>query len=168
MVSAAKPDTIRAWFKLILFGEAFLRLVATQFVEHYHLERAHQGQSNQLLSPPRCRQDHDLLAGSNVTNASTDSSSSINAPDEYFDPNGFTQGDNSFWQSRRSQRLRLWSGKCVCDDSVKPKRTYSFCYAPNIIQPLCTFSPTELCPYCKHTHHSDPGSLREALKILVQ
>jgi putative transposase len=37
--------------KLILFGEASLRRAVTQFVEHYHLERPHQGKGNQLLFP---------------------------------------------------------------------------------------------------------------------
>jgi putative transposase len=37
--------------KLILFGETSLRRAITQFLEHYHLERPHQGQGNQLLFP---------------------------------------------------------------------------------------------------------------------
>lgn len=37
--------------KLILFGEASLRRAVTQFIEHYHLERPHQGKGNQLLFP---------------------------------------------------------------------------------------------------------------------
>ena len=37
--------------KLILFGEASLRRAVTQFIEHYHLERPHQGRGNQLLFP---------------------------------------------------------------------------------------------------------------------
>ena len=46
--------------KLILFGEASLRRAVTQFIEHYHLERPHQGKGNQLLlsspvSPPSPR-----------------------------------------------------------------------------------------------------------------
>ncbi|HEX4164172.1 MAG TPA: integrase core domain-containing protein [Bryobacteraceae bacterium] len=48
--------------KLILFGEGSLRRAVTQFVEHYHLERPHQGKGNQLLFPtpvsPPCRQPH--------------------------------------------------------------------------------------------------------------
>ena len=39
--------------KLILFGEASLRRAITQFIEHYHLERPHQGKGNQLLFPSR-------------------------------------------------------------------------------------------------------------------
>jgi hypothetical protein len=37
--------------KLILFGEAILRCAVTQFIQHYHLERTHQGKANQLLFP---------------------------------------------------------------------------------------------------------------------
>jgi putative transposase len=37
--------------KLILFGELSLRRAVTQFIEHYHLERPHQGKGNQLLFP---------------------------------------------------------------------------------------------------------------------
>jgi transposase InsO family protein len=37
--------------KLILFGEASLRRAVTQFIEHYHFERPHQGKGNQLLFP---------------------------------------------------------------------------------------------------------------------
>jgi putative transposase len=43
--------------KLVLFGEASLRRAVTQLIDHYHLERPHQGKGNQLLfrssvSPP--------------------------------------------------------------------------------------------------------------------
>lgn len=37
--------------KLILFGEASLRRAVTQFIQHYHEERNHQGKGNQLLFP---------------------------------------------------------------------------------------------------------------------
>jgi hypothetical protein len=37
--------------KLILFGEASLRRALTEFVEHSHTERIHQGKGNVLLSP---------------------------------------------------------------------------------------------------------------------
>jgi transposase InsO family protein len=37
--------------KLILFGEASLRRALTQFTEHYHAERNHQGKDNLLLFP---------------------------------------------------------------------------------------------------------------------
>ena len=36
---------------LILFGEASLRKALTQFQEHYHSERHHQGKGNVLLFP---------------------------------------------------------------------------------------------------------------------
>jgi len=51
--------------KLILFGEGSLRRALTEFLEHYHAERNHQGKGNVLLFPandtphattPRCRQ----------------------------------------------------------------------------------------------------------------
>ena len=38
--------------RLILFGEASLRHALTQYVEHYHHERNHQGKENVLLFPP--------------------------------------------------------------------------------------------------------------------
>jgi len=37
--------------KLILFGENSLRSVVSDFVEHYHQERNHQGKDNLLLFP---------------------------------------------------------------------------------------------------------------------
>jgi putative transposase len=37
--------------KLILFGEAALRRALTEYTEHYHTERNHQGKENQLLFP---------------------------------------------------------------------------------------------------------------------
>ena len=37
--------------KLILFGEPSLRRALTQFTEHYHAERNHQGKDNLLLFP---------------------------------------------------------------------------------------------------------------------
>ena len=58
--------------KLILFGEASLRRAVTQFLEHHHFERPHQGKGNQLLFPapvpPRARpagriQCHEGLGG---------------------------------------------------------------------------------------------------------
>jgi hypothetical protein len=72
---------------LILFGEASLRRAVTQFIEHYHLE------SNALTNAKAIsysfllpfRHHHDMLLASNVTRASVDCSSSINAPHEYFD-----------------------------------------------------------------------------------
>ncbi|MBV8831763.1 MAG: DDE-type integrase/transposase/recombinase [Acidobacteriaceae bacterium] len=58
--------------KLILFGEDSLRRAVTQFIEHYHLERPHQGKDNQLLFPSlvrspsqnfSCIQCHERLGG---------------------------------------------------------------------------------------------------------
>ena len=37
--------------KLILFGEASLNRALTEFVEHFHIERNHQGKDNLLLFP---------------------------------------------------------------------------------------------------------------------
>jgi putative transposase len=38
--------------RMILFGEAALRHVLNEYVDHYHRERNHQGKGNVLLSPP--------------------------------------------------------------------------------------------------------------------
>ena len=38
--------------RMILFGEASLRQTLTQYVEHFHHERNHQGKGNVLLFPP--------------------------------------------------------------------------------------------------------------------
>jgi len=38
--------------KLVLLGELHLRLAVAEFVEHYHLERHHQGRENQLIARP--------------------------------------------------------------------------------------------------------------------
>jgi hypothetical protein len=71
--------------KLILFGEASLPRAITQFIEHYHLERPHQGKGNQLLFPsPAVRSPSRPRKPSNVSNASVVCSSSINALHEYF------------------------------------------------------------------------------------
>ena len=37
--------------KLILFGEASLRRTLTEFIDHFHAERNHQGKGNTLLFP---------------------------------------------------------------------------------------------------------------------
>jgi putative transposase len=39
--------------KLILFGEGSLRRALSEFLQHYHSERPHQGKNNQLLFPTR-------------------------------------------------------------------------------------------------------------------
>jgi len=41
--------------KLVLFGEASLKRALTQFQEHYHEERNHQGKENRLLFPSQTR-----------------------------------------------------------------------------------------------------------------
>ena len=42
--------------KLILFGEASLRRVLTEFIDHYHAERNHQGKGNVLFPPEKVGQ----------------------------------------------------------------------------------------------------------------
>ena len=37
--------------KLILFGVASLRRALTEYIDHHHLERNHQGKANLLLFP---------------------------------------------------------------------------------------------------------------------
>jgi len=56
--------------KLILFGEASLRRALTEYIEHHHFERNHQGKGNLLLFPainvpPKFRTVHrrDRLGG---------------------------------------------------------------------------------------------------------
>jgi putative transposase len=72
--------------KLILFGEASLRRAVTQFIQHYHLERPHQGKDNRLLFPSPGSPPSPHAAPSNVPSASGVCSSPINAQHEYFDP----------------------------------------------------------------------------------
>ena len=43
--------------KVILFGERSLRRALSEYVEHFHAERNHQGKGNNLLFP-RDRQRH--------------------------------------------------------------------------------------------------------------
>ena len=45
--------------KLVLFGEASLQRAVTQFVQHYHAERPHQGMGNVILFPVRPHEDAD-------------------------------------------------------------------------------------------------------------
>jgi transposase InsO family protein len=44
---------------LILFGEASLQRAVTEFVEHYHGERTHQGKGNIILFPAHPREGPD-------------------------------------------------------------------------------------------------------------
>jgi putative transposase len=55
--------------RLILFGEASLRHALTQYVEHFHHERNHQGKGNVLLFPvvsqnPECTGPYNVVNGS--------------------------------------------------------------------------------------------------------
>jgi hypothetical protein len=50
--------------KLILFGEAPLRRALSEFIDHYHFERNHQGKGNNLLFPPL--DNSQTAAGSSV------------------------------------------------------------------------------------------------------
>ena len=43
--------------KLILFGETSLRRVVSEYLQHYHQERNHQGKENLLLFPVPARQE---------------------------------------------------------------------------------------------------------------
>lgn len=47
-VRSAKQECLS---RLILFGESSLRRALTEFLEHYHAERNHQGKGNVLLFP---------------------------------------------------------------------------------------------------------------------
>jgi transposase InsO family protein len=47
-VRSAKQECLS---KLILFGEGSLRRAVSDFIEHFHVERNHQGKSNVLLFP---------------------------------------------------------------------------------------------------------------------
>jgi len=38
-------------YRMILFGEKMLRHAVTQYVEHYHVERNHQGLENRIIKP---------------------------------------------------------------------------------------------------------------------
>jgi putative transposase len=44
--------------KLILFGEDSLRRAVTEFIEHFHAERNHQGKGNVLLFPAEKVRQH--------------------------------------------------------------------------------------------------------------
>jgi transposase InsO family protein len=47
-VRSAKQECLR---KVIPLGEAHLRKIVTEYVEHYHRERNHQGLGNELIEP---------------------------------------------------------------------------------------------------------------------
>jgi transposase InsO family protein len=50
--------------KLVPLGERHLRSAVTEFVEHYHLERNHQGLENRLITPPTTVVNDNLDAAS--------------------------------------------------------------------------------------------------------
>jgi hypothetical protein len=104
--------------KLILFREASLRSAITQFLEHYHLERPHQGKGNQLLFPRP--QAHDIQVPSNVMSDSAVYSSSINVPREYFDLTGLLEPTEAASLLRVEEAtLANWRSKRVGRDFVK-------------------------------------------------
>ena len=49
--------------RVVILGESHLRLLVREYVEHYHLERNHQGLDNRLLvrAPPPTDLDADVL-----------------------------------------------------------------------------------------------------------
>ena len=69
--------------KLILFGERSLQRVVSNYLEHYHQERNHQGKDNRLLFPARVRRQV-REAGSVVGSGSAAYSNITAAPHEYF------------------------------------------------------------------------------------
>ena len=38
--------------RMLIFGEAHLRYCISEFIDHYHTERAHQGLDNNIIEPP--------------------------------------------------------------------------------------------------------------------
>ena len=56
--------------RLILFGEASLRHALTQYVEHFHHERNHQGKGNVLLFPAVSQDSRAYKAQFSVVNGS--------------------------------------------------------------------------------------------------
>jgi hypothetical protein len=51
-VRSAKEECLA---KLILFGEGSLRRALTDFIDHFHCERNHQGKGNVLLFPNKSK-----------------------------------------------------------------------------------------------------------------
>ena len=74
---------------LILFGERSLRKALSQFQEHYHAERNHQGKSTFCSSPPLLRLRRVGGVASAVKNVSAAYSDTTVAPHEYFDQRVF-------------------------------------------------------------------------------
>ncbi|NQU11568.1 transposase [bacterium] len=48
--------------KVLLFGEDTLRRALTEYVQHYHTERHHEGKDNQILFPESQPQSEGLVA----------------------------------------------------------------------------------------------------------
>lgn len=74
--------------KLILFGEASLRRATTEFIDHYHLERPHQGNGNQLLFPAPSPKSSRLQSRVKSRERLGGLLNSMNVPREYFDLTG--------------------------------------------------------------------------------
>jgi len=49
--------------RMIILGEAHLRYVISEYVQHYHTERAHQGLDNNLIEPPAARRCRNCPSG---------------------------------------------------------------------------------------------------------
>jgi hypothetical protein len=73
---------------LILFGERSLRKALTQFQEHYHEERNHQGKNNFCCSPPLLGLSPVGDVASAVENVLAAYFGTTAAPHEYFDQTG--------------------------------------------------------------------------------
>jgi hypothetical protein len=71
--------------QLMLFGEASLSRVLTEYCAHYHHERNHQGKGNLLLfQSPRQNQSRQVVRCA-TTIVWADSSNTMSVPHEYFD-----------------------------------------------------------------------------------
>jgi|SRR5713101_3044565 len=71
--------------KLILFDEDSLRRALSEFVDHFHSERNHQGKSNVLLSPLMLQHAVCTIGRCWAENTSAVYSSATAAPNEFFD-----------------------------------------------------------------------------------
>jgi hypothetical protein len=74
--------------RLILFGEGSLKRALTEFVEHFHAERPHQGKANVLLFPTQGLRQ---TAGAKITCKQRLGGcfDTIVAPHEFLDPTGY-------------------------------------------------------------------------------
>ena len=71
--------------KLILFGEGSLRRAVTEFIEHFHAERNHQGKGNVLLFPVEKVGQQRPRVACVVASASADYLGITAMPHKYFD-----------------------------------------------------------------------------------